>query len=127
MLMTFSKEEFKDGILRGNKLHSIREDKHGRWRPGRPIHMWMGNPRNMNSKVKPYRFALRQVVSVQKIEIRRRDDVTKSVVRVDGRVLEMEEVKALSWADGFTTFASFWDWFNEDFTGRIVHWTHTRY
>ncbi|TCN63702.1 hypothetical protein [Acetobacteroides hydrogenigenes] len=127
MLMTFSKLEFKTWIEDEMKIHSIREDKHGRWKPGMLIHMWMGTPRNTRGKVKPYQFDTKRVVSIQRIEIRRREDAMQSVVKVDGRVLDINELKALSWNDGFTTFADFWDWFREDFTGKIVHWTDKRY
>jgi len=57
MILTFSKQQFVDRILSGVKIHTIREDSHNRWKPGRLVQFWFGNPRNTRGKVRPYHFA----------------------------------------------------------------------
>lgn len=56
MLLTFTKTQFKDLIKQGIKQHTIRADKHNRWKVGNKIHFWIGNPRNTRGKNKPYQF-----------------------------------------------------------------------
>ena len=36
MILSF-KPQFNDKIIKGIKIHTIREDKHNRWKPGRTI------------------------------------------------------------------------------------------
>lgn len=53
MILTF-KPQFVEPIKAGTKIHTIREDKKGRWKPGMKIHFWNGNPRNV--KANPHQF-----------------------------------------------------------------------
>ena len=55
MILTYSNPRFKDLILSGQKIHTIREDKNRRWKPGMKIQHWMGNPRNPSKN--PHCFA----------------------------------------------------------------------
>lgn len=56
MLLTFSKPQFKNLILDGTKIHTIRLDKTNRWKKGMKIHFWMGNPRNVKNN--PHQFEI---------------------------------------------------------------------
>lgn len=67
MILTYSLPQFKDLILSGQKIHTIREDKKMRWKPGMKIHHWMGNPRNV--KKMPHQFAEGECKAVQDIYI----------------------------------------------------------
>jgi hypothetical protein len=53
MILSF-KPQFVGKILSGEKIHTIREDKTGRWKEGMKIHFWCGNPRNPSKN--PYQF-----------------------------------------------------------------------
>lgn len=58
------KEQFVYKILNGTKIHTIREDKHDRWRPGMTMHMATG-VRTKNYK----QFHEDNCTSVQEISI----------------------------------------------------------
>ena len=48
-------------------------------------------------------------------------------IYVDGRKLEPEETFRLMTNDGFDSPEDFFEWFDEDFEGKIIHWTHFKY
>lgn len=108
-----------------SKLHSIREDKHDRWKPGMHIHFVINNRT-------PQRFQFAPVIkciSVQKIEIQYRDEdgfkLSCPTVHVDGVWLTDHTQLAIN--DGFNSVEDFFAWFNTDFTGKIIHWTDLKY
>ena len=114
-----------------SKLHTIREDKNDRWKPGTKIDFFI-NCRQKNM----FRFApVLPVVSVQKVEIvyyHNRETLTldlpqKRGVIVDDKPLMRSEIEQLALNDGFDTIENFFAYFNEDFTGKIIHWTVLRY
>jgi hypothetical protein len=45
------------------------------------------------------------------------------VVLVNGRRLNAQEVRELAINDGFESTRDFFQWFNQDFSGYIIHWT----
>lgn len=118
------------------KLHTIRADDKNRWKRGTKIHFFI-NCRQPNM----FRFApILPVTSVQNIEIiwcsevRSTELSTLSPKRlnyvdviVDDTLLYIEDIKELSQNDGFDTVEEFFAYFNQDFTGKLIHWTDTRY
>ena len=106
------------------KLHTIREDAHDRWHEGRLIH-----PVVFNRSKNQFQFAPTLVCkSVQKIEIIRNSDyLNETTVKVDGRSISEKEIQQLAWNDGFSNLIAFWLWFQEGFTGKIIHWTNLKY
>lgn len=119
------------------KLHTIREDLPGRWKPGMAIHMVIHNRTK-----KRFQFAPEvPVVSIQEIEIKYEWDheLTKASVIIDGikqgEVLWKNcQLKASSLTvdkiaenDGFDSVNDFFEWFSEDFKGKIIHWTDHKY
>ena len=121
MVLPF-KPQFVPKILSGQKIHTIREDKGNRWKPGRKIHMATG-VRTKNYKC----FKEATCVSVQEIVIdwfaygaKHRPDV-----RVAGRSLYAAEVMQLAYNDGFDSMQAFFEWFSEDFIGKIIYWEDT--
>jgi hypothetical protein len=48
-------------------------------------------------------------------------------VNIDGRWITDAELKILSVNDGFDSVDDFFEWFNEDFAGKIIHWTDLKY
>jgi hypothetical protein len=118
------------------KFHTIREDKADRWHAGVMIDFFI----NVHTKAM-YRFAPSiPVVSTQTIEIiwfnkTRSLEPSKYAPKrfnyldliIDGRLLEINEVEKFAHNDGFDSLEDFFAYFNEDFTGKIIHWTDKRY
>jgi len=108
------------------KLHTIREDKNNRWKPGVMIDFFI-NARQKNM----FRFAPRiPVVSTQKIEIFYFTDwpcVDQPAIYIDGKFLPYEQWLELAQNDGFDNIQDFFEYFNTDFSGKIIHWTDKRY
>ena len=120
MILGF-KKQFEQPILKGIKKHTIREDCLNRWGAGRFIHMAIG-VRTPNYKC----FKESKCISVQVIRITY-DKYNKPNVIVSGRTLNTIEVEQLAKNDGFPSTKEFYEWFNEDFHGKIIHWTKLKY
>jgi hypothetical protein len=106
------------------KPHTIREDIHDRWHEGSLIH-----PVVFNRSKNQFQFAPTLVCkSTQKIEIIRTSDyLNETIVKIDGRKLLEKEIQQLAWNDGFSNLIGFWLWFQDGFTGKIIHWTNLKY
>ena len=118
------------------KIHTIREDKNDRWKPGVMIDFFI-NARQKNM----FRFAPRiPVVSTQEIIINWFSDVRDLSaselapqrfnhldVVIGKNVLTISEVEKLAINDGFDSLEDFFAYFNKDFTGKIIHWTDLKY
>lgn len=101
------------------KKHTLR---HGtRWKPGDKIHFCI------NSRTKRYfQFApVVEVKGVQEIQIEYQEDGGILVI-IDGRHV-VHAVEHLAKNDGFESIAQFFNWFDKDFKGQIVHWTNLKY
>lgn len=126
-------------VFENQKIHTIREDKNNRWKPGTMIDFFI------NARTKQmFRFAPRiAVVSTQKVEMiwtGKATPIPTIDIWIDGecyvanyepeynssqqRQTRMEE---LAYNDGFDTVEEFLEYFNTDFTGKIIHWTDKRY
>ena len=113
------------------KLHTIREDKNDRWKPGVMIDFFI-NARQKNM----FRFAPRiPVVSTQRILM---SYAYGNIIEIsiNGREINDFKVKELiAINDGFDSWDDFVDYFipiiekSEDgfFTGKIIHWTDLKY
>jgi hypothetical protein len=119
-----------DGGFFNPKLHTIRKDEHSRWKPEMKIHFTVFN-RSKNS----FQFApVIECKSVQKIEIQYLPLTFNWVhklpypvsVTIDGNSAN-DRIEELALNDGFDSIADFLDWFNTDFTGKIIHWTDLKY
>lgn len=123
------------------KIHTIRSGN--RWRPGMKIHPVINN-RTKNR----FQFApVLECKSVQEIEIidanmlsMNHPDISyhsevqvdfsgdvvsfflRYTVKIDGKVLNSEEVSKLAINDGFPNADAFFFWFDKDFQGQIVSW-----
>lgn len=113
------------------KLHTIRQDPHDRWRPGMGIHMVINN-RTKNR----FQFApVIKCVSVQEIYIFPFKNGLGRVI-IDGynyydwmpfKNKGLEQLDQLAKNDGFPSVESFFQYFNTDFKGKIIHWTDLKY
>ncbi len=101
------------------KIHTIRQDPKNRWKAGNKIHF----------QVNPYRPSMFQfapvleVFSTQKIKILPRFET----VWVDGGFILDEQIAELAINDGFDSIDDFWEYFNDEFEGKIIHWTNYKY
>jgi len=115
MILGF-KKQFVEKINNGTKIHTIREDKHDRWKVGREIQMATGvRSRNYNQ------FNHGICWAIQTIEITHLPGRVE--VLVDGRFIGGSELDELARNDGFKGRFEFFEWFNSDFKGKIIHWT----
>lgn len=119
------KPQFKKPILQGSKKHTIREDKNDRWKPGMKIHFATGVRTRLY-----HQFYEGSCKSTQRINIIY-DNIPPmgNVVNVliDERQISWKELETLAVNDGFEDVSDFLNWFNEDFEGKIIHWTDLRY
>jgi uncharacterized protein YqfB (UPF0267 family) len=115
---------FPEKILAETKIHTLREDPNSRWKAGNGIQFATGVRTN-----KYHMFKTAECKSVQKISIIHIVDgvMIFHTVQVDGRQLTYGEIEELAENDGFSSIISFFDWFHEDFLGKIIHWTDKRY
>lgn len=139
MILSFKKKfpwgtptDFEQKILSGTKIHTIREDPHGRWKPGRKAHLANGvRTKNYNC------FKEGVCISIQDIEIihyhEYRDEIN---IVIDGvikfamnehRIFNQDFMNQLAKNDGFESKEDFFKWFDKDFQGKIIHWTDFRY
>jgi hypothetical protein len=124
MLLTFSKPKFVQLIKEGVKIHTIREDKHNRWKIGSKIHFWLGNPRNIRSKSKPYNFGIGEVYKIQNIEIYPKIDC----VVIDNAEFNIKWfLDALAFNDGFDSWEEMKEFFKSDFKGKILFWDNCQF
>lgn len=117
MILSFSDPRFEARIKAGIKIHTIREDKHNRWKPGMKIHFWMHNPRNV--KKNPYQFGEGEVSTV--IYIRLTDESV--FTRFGGNPWPLNFAKN----DGFDSIEEMKAYFKLPFEGRIIYWTNCKW
>ena len=106
------------------KIHTIREDKHDLWKPGRKIHMAV-----FNRTKDRFQFVTElECKSVQRIEIIHNLFYTKnSLIFIDDIPLRFDTQKKLARNDGFNSVEDFFRFFSKDFSGKIINWTDFKY
>ncbi|WP_395060034.1 hypothetical protein [Flavobacterium sp.] len=134
-LFSFQNDKFNHNFYHRciPKLHTIREDKNDRWKVGTKIDFFI-NVRQKNM----FRFApVLPLVSTQKIEIiyefENNNRKTRPVVWIYDMVFYDPERRCdkgmleLAKNDGFNTIEDFFDYFDKDYVGKIIHWTGLTY
>ncbi len=122
-------QQFHAKILDGTKKHTLREDSHDRWHAGMKMHQSAG------VRTKQYKLLkLDTCNGTQKIEIIHRSgevfikiDDKHYYNSLDTHYNNVMRIVQLFQNDGFDSAEDFFKWFNEDFKGKIVHWTDLRY
>lgn len=103
------------------KIHTIRIDEKNNWKSGKNIHFIINN-RTKNR----FQFApVLKCKSVQEIIISHTDSL--KYVHINGNCLTESEVEILAINDGFDSLVDFFQYFNKDFKGKIIHWTDVKY
>ncbi len=124
MVLSF-KDQFIKPIQTGQKIHTIREDKPDRWKPGNKIHFATGVRTAAYSQ-----FKSGECISTQEIRIIYPEIETiqaEPIVEIDDEILTEGDVCRLAFQDGFNSVDDFFAWFSEDFEGKIIHWTDFKY
>jgi transcription termination factor Rho len=109
------------------KKHTIRRDEKQRWKFDNWIHF------NINVRtVLMYLFApIIKCKSTQIIEIGKLKSTDiwylDFAVSVDDVYLSASQIEKLAINDGFDSVEDFFEWFNEDYKGKIIHWTDLKY
>lgn len=127
MILTF-KPQFVEPIKAGTKIHTIREDKKGRWKTGMKIQFWNGNPRNV--KAKPHQFQSGICTDVKQINI----DIDWSKIFIIGSNLSdttvitgISKLNEFAVKDGFKDWNEMRQWFMDQypdivvFVGKIIY------
>lgn len=121
---------FKDKILNGEKIHTLREDPKDRWKHGKLIHHVVGNRTKQREE-----FRRDTCSGTQKVEIVFNEHDRIERVNVDYKPIA--DWKQLAKNDGLTP-ELFERWFVRAavgilgtqikvWTGKIIHWTNKRY
>ena len=121
------KPQFVQPILEGTKIHTVREDKRNRWERNLVMHMATGVRTNKYKE-----FAQKICTGVQLVEIwPQSKSILVQIIEKNGfyrtRQLSTKEVEQFIKNDGFEYSYQFWEWFNEPFKGKIIHWTSFKY
>lgn len=107
------------------KIHTIRRDLDNEWTAGMDIQLVV----NINS-LDEFQFApTLKCQSVQRIHIDYSNLINDDgpAVFIDYELVDRETLVRLAINDGFPTIADFFFYFNEEFTGNLIHWTPVRY
>jgi hypothetical protein len=111
----------------GIKIHTIRADPKNRWKVGSLIHFVIRNRT-------PQRFQFAPVLPVKAIQsVKILWYRGKPLVWIDhncfyNQLIGIDNgILALANNDGFDTVEDFFTYFNEDFNGKIIHWTEHIY
>lgn len=130
MILGFKKKiknvetNFRQKILLGIKIHTIREDKPNRWNDTRMI-QFVTRGKNFSCE----KFAEMPCTGIQKIQIKISEFAPCfNEILIDGKeIFDFKTLTELAQNDGFENFEKFRNWFNIDFEGKIIHWTNKRY
>lgn len=116
MILTFSNPQFVTRILEGAKIHTIRDDKTNRWKVGRKIQFWSGNPRNVKNK--PYQFASGICTETEHIILNFRYNTL--IISDRYVVMDFEKLDRFAKKDGFDNWDHMKDWFYQKYNFGIA-------
>ena len=139
MVSAFINPAFDEKYLDTNKpkLHSIRDDKTNRWRAGMPIQMVVGNRTKQRLQFAPTVPCTK--VQAFKIVTHYHDNTTGSTVFIDGKEIGSAfwqncmlvatgiTLKKFIQNDGFDDVNEFFEYFPEQYTGKLIHWTNREF
>lgn len=119
--------DFENMEAQTPKRHTFKQDKANRWQVGNLIHFYI-NARSKNQ----FRFApVVPVLGIQKIEINWFDydafRLPEPNIYINGNWIVGDKKLLLMQNDGFDTPEQFYAYFNQNFEGKIIHWTDLKY
>ena len=118
---------FKEKILEGVKIHTIRADNADRWKVNRSIQMcYRGKNYSVLDEFNKGLPHLQCCTGIQEIEINTTGK--HAIIKIDGRQIGLAEHLLLAKNDGFDDVHEFYRWFSMvEFKGKLIHWTDFRY
>jgi len=130
MILSFSKDKFKQDVIHGKKITTIRRDSKRRWREGMKIHFWYSSPYVMMTRegLVPHMFGtgIAKRVSDIKIVNNSFSNVNGFYIMVNGVWVNDSTAEIICDLDGLTP-RQFRLWFvpddGDEFIGRRIHWT----
>jgi len=137
MILGF-KEQFKPLILSNSKIHTIREDKNDRWKPGNIIHFATGvRTKNYNQFAKGTCKSIQLIELINhgnhvfcKIIINDSDYIHNDCIDYENNRHDIHLLAKVAHNDGLNIH-DFISWFvpnkNDKFKGKIIHWTDFQY
>lgn len=130
MILSF-KKQFKAKILSGAKKHTIRQDSKNRWQVGKKIHFATGlRTKNYNqfaegicTAIEPFEVKYVYKGNETTVNVYVNNELLGQAIWVNCKLVNSSfSVDMLSADDGFTRTNDFFEWFSEDFKGRLIHW-----
>lgn len=126
MILSFIQDRFIDRIKEGIKFQSMREDRHNRWQPGRKIHFWRRNPRNVH--LNPRQFGIGVCSEIKYVTVLKNynliiignGDIYPHYTVISG----IKELNDFAILDGFDNWDDFKRFFPAIFIGKIIYWNH---
>jgi hypothetical protein len=107
------------------KKHTIRLGN--RWSAGDNIHMFIhSRSKNMFRFAPVIKCASTQIIEIKYQGLKQEGSIIPAI-KIDGNYLDRTENLRLSHNDGFQSENYFFNFFNKDFYGQIVHWTNLKY
>jgi len=118
------------------KRHTIRIDAKDLWKAGNDIHFVINNRQQNRFQFAPtIKCISTQEIKVSWFNQSRYLEASKLYprfynhvqVNIDGSNQIIKEINELSLNDGFSFTEQFFAYFNESFSGKIIHWTPLKY
>lgn len=129
------------------KLHTMREDKHDRWRAGMSIQMVYRGPKySIKDQFNKDIQELSTCVSTQSIILYFSEyagDSKLVSIYIDSRLYwvgqvtktaanscspeDRQLIEQLAMNDGFESSIDFFRWFKKEWSGKLIHWTDLKY
>ena len=127
MILAF-KQQFKEPILNGTKIHTIQKDPTRRWRAGKLIHMATG------VRTKHY-DCFNETICTECQEVFMSIGQGQLSISIDDRELfGLPEREEFAISDGFKSWDQFVEWFypicqaNDNvYSSVLIHWTNKWY
>lgn len=129
MILGYTIPRAEENIISGVKVHTLRQDRVNRWKPGYEIHHATGN------RTPKYNcFLKNKCKSVQQILVillTDRAGVPYVKMTIDRRRLDRKEVLQVIHNDGIDSEAEFIKFIFKNghtmWAGKIIHWTDLKY
>ena len=132
---------FKRKISDGTKIHSLRKDTKNRWSVGMIIQQAIYRFRMQYHCFEETECKGIQTVTIEKVDskqitcdcfifretIKREEKIVGFKITIDGKVIDRATITKLSYNDGFDSTDTFFCFFWNGFSGKIIHWTSFKY
>lgn len=116
------------------KIHTIRKDNSERWKEGMNIDFFINSRRSNMFRFAPticvwstQTIFIEYVPTGKKMELRPIVWIDNIFFYHESISIDKKKMLKLAENDGFETIEDFFNYFNEDFEGKIIHWTDFKY